>query len=115
MAWQLAVGSDLSLPQVKGPRPLQIRVINAYVSRAQIAAQHDPAVAEQFLRIASLQDPATRMFRPATALRVLLGTRRRRPGAEGGRGSIETWREGGTRHDHDRSDIFRDRATRRPG
>jgi hypothetical protein len=78
MAWQLTLGADLSLPQVKGPRPLPVRVINAYVSRAQIAAERDPTVAEQLLRIASLQDPATRMFRPATALRILLGTRRRR-------------------------------------
>ena len=36
-------------------------------------------VAEQFLRVAALQDPPTRLFRPSTALRVLLGNRRRRP------------------------------------
>jgi 2-polyprenyl-6-methoxyphenol hydroxylase-like FAD-dependent oxidoreductase len=78
MAWQLTVGADLSLPRVKGPRPLPVRVVNAYVSRAQIAAEHDSTVAEQFLRIASLQDPAGRMFRPTTALRVLLGSRRPR-------------------------------------
>jgi hypothetical protein len=99
MAWQLTLGADLSLPQVKGPRPLPVRVINAYVSRAQIAAERDPTVAEQFLRIASLQDPATRMFRPATALRILLGTRRRR--------SIETLRHGAARHDHDRDQPVR--------
>ena len=33
MAWQLTVGADLALPQVKGPRPLPVRVINAYVDR----------------------------------------------------------------------------------
>jgi 2-polyprenyl-6-methoxyphenol hydroxylase-like FAD-dependent oxidoreductase len=78
-AWQLTVGSDLALPQVQGPRPLPVRVINAYVNRVLTAAERDPAVAEQFLRVASLQDPATRLFRPSTARRVLLGHLRRRP------------------------------------
>jgi len=64
---------------VQGPRPLPVRVINAYVNRVLTAAERDPAVAEQFLRVAALQDPATRLFRPSTALRVLLGNRRRRP------------------------------------
>jgi 2-polyprenyl-6-methoxyphenol hydroxylase-like FAD-dependent oxidoreductase len=77
-AWQLAASADLSLPQVQGPRPLPVRVINAYVNRALTAAEHDPAVAERFLRVASLQDPPPRMFRPATALRVALGNVRRR-------------------------------------
>ncbi|MGH8823004.1 MAG: FAD-dependent oxidoreductase [Jiangellaceae bacterium] len=75
-AWRLTVGSDLALPQVKGPRPLPVRVINAYVNRALIAAERDPAVAEQFFRVAALQAPATRLFRPSTALRVLLGDMR---------------------------------------
>jgi 2-polyprenyl-6-methoxyphenol hydroxylase-like FAD-dependent oxidoreductase len=77
MAWQLTVGADLSLPQVQGPRPLAVRVINAYVNRVQTAAERDPAVAEQFLRIASLQDSPTRLFRPSTARRVLLANLRR--------------------------------------
>jgi 2-polyprenyl-6-methoxyphenol hydroxylase-like FAD-dependent oxidoreductase len=79
MAWQLTVGADLALPQVQGPRPLPVRVINAYVNRVLTAAERDPAVAEQFLRVAALQDPATRLFRPSTALRVLLGNLQRRP------------------------------------
>jgi 2-polyprenyl-6-methoxyphenol hydroxylase-like FAD-dependent oxidoreductase len=79
MAWQLATGADLALPEVKGPRPLPVRVINAYVNRVQTAAERDPAVAEQFLRVAALQDRATRLFRPYLALRVLLGNLRRRP------------------------------------
>jgi hypothetical protein len=58
-AWQLTVGADLSLPQVQGPRPLPVRVVNAYVAWVQRAAERDPVVAEQFLRTASLQDPPT--------------------------------------------------------
>jgi 2-polyprenyl-6-methoxyphenol hydroxylase-like FAD-dependent oxidoreductase len=76
VAWQLSVGSDLGLPQVKGARPLQVRVLNAYIKRVLATAEHDPAVAERFFRIASLQDPPARMFRPSTALRVLTRNRR---------------------------------------
>jgi flavin-dependent dehydrogenase len=71
-AWQLAVGGDLSQPQVRGPRPLPTRVLNAYAGRVQAAAEHDPAIAERFLRVASLQDPPTRLLRPSTAVPVLL-------------------------------------------
>jgi flavin-dependent dehydrogenase len=77
-AWQLTVGGDLALPQVEGPRPLPGRVLNAYAKRVQRAAERDPVVAAQFLRIASLQDPPTRLFRPSTALRVLFSSLRRR-------------------------------------
>ena len=76
MAWQLTVGADLALPQVDGPRPLPVRVINAYVNRVLLAAERDPAVAEQFFRVIALQDPPERVFRPSTALRVLLGNLR---------------------------------------
>jgi 2-polyprenyl-6-methoxyphenol hydroxylase-like FAD-dependent oxidoreductase len=79
MAWQLTVGSDLALPQVQGPRPLPVRVINAYIDRMLTAAERDPVVAEQFLRVAALQDPASRLFRSSTARRVLFGNLRRRP------------------------------------
>jgi hypothetical protein len=56
-----------------------VRIINAYVNRVLTAAERDPAVAGQFLRVAALQDPATQLFRPSTALRVVLGNLRRRP------------------------------------
>jgi 2-polyprenyl-6-methoxyphenol hydroxylase-like FAD-dependent oxidoreductase len=85
MAWQAVVGADLALPQVPGRRPLSARVIGGYFARAMRAAEHDPVVAHQFLRVASLQDPSARMLRPAIALHVqrdalrrLLATRRRR-------------------------------------
>ena len=77
-AWGLTVGAELSLPQVQGPRPLPLRVTNAYVARAQTAAEHDPVLARRLLRVVSLQDRPTRMFRPTTAGRVLLGNLRRR-------------------------------------
>jgi 2-polyprenyl-6-methoxyphenol hydroxylase-like FAD-dependent oxidoreductase len=70
-AWQSTVGGDLALPQVKAARPLPVRIIGRYAARALRAAARDPVVAGQLLRVASLQDPSTRLFRPDTAIRVL--------------------------------------------
>jgi 2-polyprenyl-6-methoxyphenol hydroxylase-like FAD-dependent oxidoreductase len=70
MAWQAAVGADLALPQVQAPRPLPARVVGGYVAHALRAAERDPVVAHQFLRVAALQDPSSRLLRPAIALRV---------------------------------------------
>lgn len=77
VAWQLAVGADLALPSVTGPRPLPVRAINRYVDRVQAAAGQDAAVARTFLRVTSLLDPPSRLFRPATVARVLVAGRRR--------------------------------------
>jgi hypothetical protein len=79
MAWQLTVGSDLALPQVQGSRPLPARVIDAYVNQVLTVAERDRVVAERFLRVATLQDPVTRLFRLPTPLRVVLSSLRRRP------------------------------------
>ena len=87
-AWRLTVGSDLALPQVQGARPLPVRVINAYVNQVLTAAERDPVVAERFLRVASLQDPASRLFRPSTARRVVLANLRRRPEPAAGRSVV---------------------------
>jgi 2-polyprenyl-6-methoxyphenol hydroxylase-like FAD-dependent oxidoreductase len=71
LAWQAATGGDLALPQVPGPRPVPVRVIGRYAARVRRAAARDSVVAAQVLRVASLQDRPTRLFRPAIALRVL--------------------------------------------
>ena len=71
MAWQVTTGGELALPQVKGPRPLPVRVIGRYAARVQRAAARNQVVASQVLRVASLQDRSTRLFRPAVVLRVL--------------------------------------------
>ena len=77
-AWQLAAGGDLALPVVPGPRPLPVRVINAYVNRYQTAAENDIVLTERFFRVAGLLEPPARLLRPSTVLRVLAGNLRRR-------------------------------------
>jgi len=39
-AWKLAAGENIALPQVEGPRPLPVRIINAYIYRYQAASEH---------------------------------------------------------------------------
>jgi len=80
VAWRLAVGGDLALPEVEGPRPLALRVINAYLGRLLTAAERDPTLTEPFLRVTSLVDPPTKLLGPATLRRVLKGNLRRHCG-----------------------------------
>jgi 2-polyprenyl-6-methoxyphenol hydroxylase-like FAD-dependent oxidoreductase len=76
VAWQFAVGGDLSLPEVEGPRPLAVRLSNRYVSRLQIVAETDIAVAEQFTRVVGLLDPPAALLRPKMPLRAVRRPRR---------------------------------------
>jgi 2-polyprenyl-6-methoxyphenol hydroxylase-like FAD-dependent oxidoreductase len=78
LAWQLAYGGDLSLPEVEGIRPLTMRLINRYVDRVQAAAEHDVVAAERFLRVAGFLDPPASLMRPSVVLRAAATNRRRR-------------------------------------
>jgi 2-polyprenyl-6-methoxyphenol hydroxylase-like FAD-dependent oxidoreductase len=78
VAWQMAVGSDLALPEVVGPRPLSMRITNAYMDRLLTAAETDPLVAEQFLRVSGMVDSPARLLRPSLMIRVARASRRRR-------------------------------------
>ena len=80
VAWDLAVGSDLALPETPGERTRRVRMVNAWVARVLAAAETDEEVAAQFLRVIGMVDPPTALFRPLV-LRRVLGRRRTAPGA----------------------------------
>jgi hypothetical protein len=69
-AWQLSTNPDLALPEINGTPPLIARMFNRYVDRILAAAESDTATADQFIRVTSLVDPATRLLRPGMIWRV---------------------------------------------
>lgn len=76
VAWQLAVGSDLALPEIEGERSRQVRLVNGYLGRLLAVAETDPVVATQFLRVTGFLDPPSHLFRPGILGRVIRGARR---------------------------------------
>jgi pimeloyl-ACP methyl ester carboxylesterase/2-polyprenyl-6-methoxyphenol hydroxylase-like FAD-dependent oxidoreductase len=77
-AWSLAVGADLALPEVPGPRPARVRAVNAYLRRLHAVAEHDPAVAGAFAAVIGMLERPPTVLRPAIAAKVARGPR---PGA----------------------------------
>jgi 2-polyprenyl-6-methoxyphenol hydroxylase-like FAD-dependent oxidoreductase len=77
-AWQLAVGGDLSLPEIQGTPPLATRLLNGYIDRILTAAEQDIAVFEQFLSVAWLVDPPAKLLRPSVIRRSAMAHRRKR-------------------------------------
>ncbi len=84
VAWQLAVGGDLALPEIEGLRPLSMRLANKYVDRVQTAAETNLAVAEQFLKVAGFSSRPASLFAPSVVFRVAAVNwqRRRAPASE---------------------------------
>ncbi|MEU0468277.1 2-polyprenyl-6-methoxyphenol hydroxylase-like oxidoreductase [Amycolatopsis sp. NPDC006131] len=78
VAWKLSVGSDLALPQIEAPRPLPVRLVNRYVAKVLTAAEEDPVVAAQFMRVSAFLDPPSALMRPSILARVT-GTGRALP------------------------------------
>jgi 2-polyprenyl-6-methoxyphenol hydroxylase-like FAD-dependent oxidoreductase len=81
--WELTIGADLTVPGVDGRRTPKLRVANAYVTRLQAAAAHDPALARAFIRVTALVDPPTALLRPRIVSQVL-GARARPDRPAGG-------------------------------
>jgi 2-polyprenyl-6-methoxyphenol hydroxylase-like FAD-dependent oxidoreductase len=80
VAWQMTVGADLALPQVEGHRTRRIRLVNAYLRRLLIAAEHDPVVAARFLRVSAFLDKPPMLMTPPMVTRIVAGNHHaRRP------------------------------------
>ena len=82
LAWQMAVGGDLALPEVPGTPALSTRLFNRYADRVLAAAEHDVAAFEQFVHVAWLVDSPLSLLRPSIVWRAVMAHRRlpgRRP------------------------------------
>lgn len=71
--WSVAVGNDLQLPHVEGPRTRMDRFINWYIGKLHIAARNDASLSVAFLRVVNMMAPATSLLHPRMALRILRG------------------------------------------
>jgi hypothetical protein len=70
IAWDLAIGSDLSLPEVAGQRLILTRLSNAWAERILTAAEHDAYVAAVFGSVTDLLATPTVLMRPRFVWRV---------------------------------------------
>jgi 2-polyprenyl-6-methoxyphenol hydroxylase-like FAD-dependent oxidoreductase len=76
--WSTAVGADLAIDAVPGPRPLAVRAVNAYIASVFEVARHDALVAAAFLKVAHLLAAPPSLMRPAMLWRVWRTLRRMR-------------------------------------
>ena len=79
--WATAVGADLAMESVPGPRPFPVRLINAYIGKVFEAAAHDAKVAQAFLKVAHLLAEPPSLMQPAMMWRVWRTLRRARAAA----------------------------------
>jgi len=88
--WDIAVGADLAFPQIPGPRPAKVRLINSYLPRLHTAATRDETLAAALVRVIGLKDRPQTLLRPDRVIRVLHGSlaASRKPSG-GGRGVQE--------------------------
>ncbi len=76
-AWQMAVGSDLALPEVESTRPLSVRMSNTYNDLVLSAAESNLIVAEQFWKVLNLVELPRRLLHPSVMVRVAITNLRR--------------------------------------
>lgn len=70
VAWRTAVGSDLALPEVEGPRTMTTKATNAFLDRVLQVAETDQWAAQEFQLVTGMLAPPVRLFRPAMLRRV---------------------------------------------
>ncbi len=70
--WSIAVGGDFVYPGTTGPKPVGTDLLNRYVARVNLAAQHDDTVALRFNEVVALVRKPAALLAPAYVVRVLL-------------------------------------------
>jgi 2-polyprenyl-6-methoxyphenol hydroxylase-like FAD-dependent oxidoreductase len=76
--WQFAVGGDFSFPETTGPRPRGQAITRWYGRQIAYASQVEPDINQVFAEVQHLIEPASTLFRPRFAARVLRHARKRR-------------------------------------
>ena len=71
VAWAMALGADLSFPEVEGTRTPATRLLGRYIRRLQAGAEHDAQLGQAFLRVTSMVDPPSALLRPSVVVRTL--------------------------------------------
>lgn len=71
VAWAMALGADLSFPEVEGTRTPATRLLGRYVRRLQAGAEHDAQLGRAFLRATSMMDSPAALLRPSVVVRTL--------------------------------------------
>ncbi len=78
VAWSTAVGSDFAYDETTGPKPPGTALINRYMERVTVAAQHDDTVALRFNEVVAMTRRPESLLSPPFALRVVRAARRSR-------------------------------------
>lgn len=86
--WTTAVGSDLRMPETRGPRSPIGSFIDRYVARLHRAARHDRQLALAFHQVSNLTAPPSALFAPAVLWRVIRGGAGH---AEAGHAAVSGW------------------------
>ena len=69
-AWDTAVGSDLSIPEVEGKRTPMVRFLNWYIGKLHKAAHTDAQVSIAFLKVINMVTPPPSMMHPRILARI---------------------------------------------
>jgi hypothetical protein len=72
---------------------MSVRLTNAYWDRVLAAAETDPAVVQQFLRLITMLDPPSHLLRPSTMLRVVKTPRKQAAAKDDTTSAVPTCRD----------------------
>jgi 2-polyprenyl-6-methoxyphenol hydroxylase-like FAD-dependent oxidoreductase len=73
--WSVAVGGDFAYPGTTGPKPAGTDLLNRYMRRVTIAAQHDDRTARRFNEVVAMVRRPESLLTPRFALRALRTSR----------------------------------------